>query len=109
MSNTPHLDPSQPIRGDFGIGLCLACLKDHVMAAAEAAAVKADPGKVALPRVPRAPQFAIVMAPSPVPVPGPDGTIQGIGIVTLPSCYDHLMTTAPAAPRRSLLVAGPPA
>jgi hypothetical protein len=111
MSNTQHIDPAKPIRGNFGLGLCLACLNEHMMAAAQTAAALANPERtVALPRPPRQPHFAITMAPSPVPVPGPDGTVQGLGIVTLPSCYDHLTTTAPgpAAPRARLLVPGPP-
>lgn len=108
MSNTQHLDPDKPIRGDFGLGLCLTCLSEHIKAAVEAA-----PGIATAPRPagalpPRMPHFAITMAPSPVPVPGPDGTIQGIGIVVLPSCYDHLMSTAPAAPQSRLLVPRPP-
>jgi hypothetical protein len=109
VSNTQHLDPAKPIRGDFGIGLCLACLSEHVQAAAGYAARKQAHGDTpAAGPPPRVPHFAIAMAPSPVPVPGPDGTIQGIGIVVLPSCYDHLMSAAPAAPPSRLLVPGPP-
>jgi len=101
MGNTPALDISKPIRGDFGLGLCLACLRDHLQAAQAAAAAKKG-GPPGLP--PAAPHFAITMAPSPVPVPGPGGEAIGIAVIALPSCYDHLMTTNPMAPRRGLLV-----
>jgi hypothetical protein len=88
----------------MGLGLCLACVKDHMTAAAgyqarrQAHGATADAGPP-----PPVPHFAITMAPAPVPVPGPDGTIQGVGIVTLPSCYDHLAAMRPAAARSRLL------
>jgi hypothetical protein len=104
----PKLDPAGPIRGDFGIGLCLTCVKDHIVAVAGAAAVKAGGGQPGAVPAPRPPHFAITMAPSPVPVPGPDGVPMGVGLVTLPACYDHLVSVAPAAPRGRLLVPNGP-
>jgi hypothetical protein len=106
MSNTVKLDPAQPIRGDYGLGLCLACLRDHVAAVADAAAAKASgAAKVAMPLA--QPHHAIVMAPSPVPVPGPGGTVAGVAIAVLPSCYDHLIMTRPAADSGLIVPNGP--
>jgi hypothetical protein len=105
MSNTVTLDPAKPIRGDFGLGLCLACLRDHLQAVAAVAAEKSG-GPPAPPAKPRIPHFAIALAPSPIPVPGPTGEPIGMTVIALPSCYDHLMTTSPMAPRRGLLVPG---
>ncbi len=106
MSNTVTLDPAKPIRGDFGLGLCLACLRDHLQAAQEAAAARAGGPAGPKPPAPAMPHFAIALAPSPVPVPGPTGEIVGMTVIALPSCYDHLMTVNPSAPRRGLLVPG---
>jgi hypothetical protein len=110
MSNTQHTDPAAPIRGDFGLGLCLACVKDHVEAARAITAARAKGGPRPLEglAMPRAPHFAITMAPSPVPVPGPDGAPMGVGLVTLPSCYDHLVSVPAGAPSGRLLVPNGP-
>lgn len=105
MGNTPALDISKPIRGDFGLGLCLACLRDHLQAA-QAAAAAGTGGPPASKLPPAMPHFAIALAPSPVPVPGPGGEIIGMTVIALPSCYDHLMTVNPTAPRRGLLIPG---
>jgi hypothetical protein len=92
MSNTRKTDISAPIRGDYGLGLCVTCVRDYLAAAAGQAKRKAGGGGLAAPPPPPA-QFAITLAPAPCPVPGPDGTIAGMTMVVLPTCYDHLMIT----------------
>ena len=109
MSNTVSIDPGKPIRGDFGLGLCLACLRDHMQASAGHANRKAAHGDApAAGPPPRMPHFAIALAPSPVTVPGPTGEMIGMTVIALPSCYDHLMTTNPMAPRGLLIPGGAP-
>jgi hypothetical protein len=79
-------------QGDFGIGLCLACCNLHR---------QGQPGETF-------PAFAVTMAPTFVPVPGPPGS--GV-IVAVPSCYEHATAgadpeAARQAQKRPLLVAG---
>ncbi len=89
MSNTQHLKGPVIPRGDMGLGFCLACLSALKQAAPDAAAGQA-------------PQFAITMAPIVMPIP----QAGAIGIIAVPSCFDHLIAGQQQQQRRPLLVAG---
>jgi hypothetical protein len=83
-----------PVAGDMGLGLCLACVTAHKQAVQQGKLTPAQAGM---------PQFAVTMAPTMVPVPGP----LSVMTVAVPACYDHLAAAGPAPQeRRPLLVAG---
>jgi hypothetical protein len=84
MSNKPHMKPA-PIRGDFGLGLCLSCVGEVIA------------GAVIQPR------FAVSLAPMGWPPGG-----QQIMFVAVPACFEHIQAQAEAVkagPRTPLLVA----
>jgi hypothetical protein len=90
VSNAPKLGRGPVIpRGDMGLGLCLACLT--MLKAAPKDAVEGQ-----------AAAFAITMAPTIVPVP----QAQVIGIVAVPTCWEHLNPGQNGPQRKPLLVAG---
>jgi hypothetical protein len=78
-------------RGDMGLGYCNACILN--MKLADPAALDGF-----------LPQLAITMAPSIHPIPGPNGAIVGMGIVALPTCWDHLAVQK-AEQKRPILLA----
>ena len=71
---------------DCGLGYCYSCVAEAWHA--EHAAPKVDGGGPA--RVAPRPRWAVTTAPSPKPIPAPDGGIGGLMLVTLPTCYEHL-------------------
>ena len=90
MSNTRHLTGKPAITGDCGLGYCLTCITEYIQ--------QPDPASM--------PNFAITMTPTAVPIAGPGGQIAGIGVVTVPACYQHINPqAAPQQQRRPLLVA----
>ncbi len=82
MTNHPRKQRplAPPPRIDAPFGFCLVCLSERK--AAEAAT-----GIGELPD----PFLAVTMAPTMIPIPSPDGRgIIGVGVVAVPSCYQHL-------------------
>jgi len=81
MSNHPRKPPPLPPAWQDGpFGFCLACLSERK-------AAEASTGLGGLPD----PFLAVTMAPTMVPIPSPDGRgIIGVGVVAVPSCWQHL-------------------
>jgi hypothetical protein len=93
VSNAPKLGRGPVIpRGDMGLGMCLACLTMLKQLKPDAAEGKAA-------------QFAIAMAPTILPIPGPGGQIIGMAAVAVGTCWDHL-NAGPGEQHKPLLVAG---
>ena len=77
MSNAKHASPAaRPLHpwgpGDHGLGFCYSCIVDY--AAARGAGTGPPPVL-----------HAITLAPAALPMPA------GVGMVALPSCYEHLV------------------
>lgn len=68
-----------PVHGDMGIGMCLACCNEYAA------------GKRTV-----TPEFAITMAP--MPVPG--------GLLMVPACFEHLQWLIATAGKSPLIISG---
>lgn len=101
----PRRPPARPWPiGNLGLGLCFSCITDYWREQQHRGSAEGtnQAGTEFRPR------YAVTMAPSPKSIPGPDGAIVGMMIVTLPTCYEHLSFSQPGngQPRRRFLVAG---
>ena len=88
MSNARQAEETAAPAGDMGIGLCMMCL-GQFQQEVQACKLAREQNLPAVP--PRQPRFAITFAPSSQPARAPDGEVIGIGVVALPTCYQHLM------------------